>query len=227
MASRNRIDTALDYFVDKKLRDVHTSLRAVVLEVDYGVPSATVRPLAETDFVDGTVDRINAVFDVPLQMVSANGGKARLTVPIKPGDIVGLTFSERNENDNSDEQTHGLFAGWAITSVHSDGNAMPIDPENVELWNDQVHFTMTPSGDFTLTTPNGTLKVDSAGEFTFTNGAATMVAQTSGNVVVNGAKITPEGRMITAAGVDLDDFYAEYKRHTHNCPHGGNTSTPS
>ena len=39
--------------------------------------------------------------------------------------------------------------------------------------------------------------------------------------------ITPEGRMITAAGVDLDDFYAEYKRHTHGCPHGGNTSTPS
>ena len=120
-----------------------------------------------------------------------------------------------------------MFAGWAITSVHSDGNAMPIDPENVELWNDQVHFTMTPSGDFTLTTPGGTLKVDSSGEFTFTNGAATMVAQTSGNVDINGAKITPEGRMITAAGVDLDEFYAEYKRHTHGCPHGGNTSTPS
>ena len=37
----------------------------------------------------------------------------------------------------------------------------------------------------------------------------------SGMVTVNGAKITPAGRIITADGVDLDDFFAYFKRHTH------------
>ena len=104
---------------------------------------------------------------------------------------------------------------------------MPIDPENVELYNDQVHFTMTPNGDFTLQTPAGTLVVDQSGEFSFNNGSASLTAKTDGNIVMNGAKVTPEGRMITANGVDLDSFYQEYKAHTHSCPHGGRTSTPS
>lgn len=227
MGTLARKDAAFRSFIEETMRGFHTSVRARVVSVDYSIPSASVQPLAETNFEDDDVDRFPLIYDVPLQMVSANGGKARLTLPIKPGDIVGLQFSERNENNNDDMQTHGLFPGWAITSVHSDGNAIPIDPENVELYNDQVHFTMTPNGDFTLQTPAGTLVVDQSGEFSFNNGAASLTAKTDGNIVMNGAKVTPEGRMITAAGVDLDEFYAEYKHHTHSCPHGGSTSAPS
>lgn len=232
MASIQRMDAALDVFLKKYLRDYHTNLRVRVVDVDYNIPSATVQPLASTTFENGTVDAYPAIFDVPLQMVSANGGKARLTVPIKPGDVLGLSFSERNENSTSDKTTHGLNPGWAITSVHSDGNAMPIDPNNVELWNDQVHFSMTPEGDFTLTGPVGTLIVDKTGQFSFTNGAATITAQVDGNIVMNGARVTPDGNFITARGVNMNDFYDWFVRHDHfytwtDDGGSGNTNPPN
>ena len=80
-------------------------------------------------------------------------------------------------------------------------------------------------GDFELQTPGGTLRCDSSGEFSFTNGAANLRAAVDGNIRMNGATIAPSGRIITAAGVDLDSFYAEYKGHTHSCP-DGETSGP-
>ncbi|QGZ16307.1 hypothetical protein Hena1_01570 [Erwinia phage Hena1] len=230
MAAIQRIDAALGLFVDRALREVHTNIRAKVVDVDVGIPSVTVQPMASTEFSDGTVDAYPAMFDVPLYMPSGNGGKARLTMPVKAGDIVGLTFSERNEGDKTDMNTHGLFAGWAISQIFSDSNATPIDPENVELWNDQVHFSMTPEGDYTLTGPKGTMKIDKAGVWSFDNGAAKFTAQEDGNFDMNGAKVTPDGNVITKSGTNLDEFYAWFQRHGHNytwTAGGGSNVTPA
>ena len=230
MAVIQRMDAALGLFVDKALREFHTNIRGTVVDVDYGVPSITVQPDASTSFSDGTVDTYPAIFDVPLQMPSGNGGKARLTMPIKAGDKVGLSFSERNEGDKNDMSTHGLFAGWAVSEIFSDGNATEIDPNNVELWNDQVHFSMTPEGDYTLVGPVGTMKIDKAGVWSFDNGAAKFTAQTDGNFDMNGAKVTPDGNVITKNGTNLDEFYAWFQRHGHNYtwtdPAGQGTTNP-
>lgn len=216
MAAVTRMDAALNQWFARQARDIHTGLRARVVDVDISIPSATVQPLVTTNFDDGTVEAYPAVFDVPLTMPSANAGKARLTLPVKAGDIVGLTFSERNEGDSNDTTTHGMFPGWAIIGVHSDGNTMPIHPDNVELWNDKVHFSMTPDGDFTLEGPVGNLKVDKSGVFEFTNGAATLSAKADGFIEMNGAKITPDGNLITAKGVNMNDFYEWFIRHVHH-----------
>ncbi|QEQ94904.1 hypothetical protein pEaSNUABM56_00105 [Erwinia phage pEa_SNUABM_56] len=216
MAVVQRLDAAMGLFINKTLREFHTNVRGTVVDVDYSVPSVTVQPNASTEFSDGTIDAYPAVFDVPLQMPSGNAGKARLTMPIKAGDQVGLSFSERNEGSKTDMSTHGLFAGWAVSQIFSDGNAIAIDPDNVELWNDKVHFSLTPEGDYTLTGPVGTLKVDKAGVWTFDNGAAKFTAQTDGNFDMNGAKVTPDGNVITKSGTNLDEFYAWFKRHGHN-----------
>lgn len=215
MAAIQRMDAALGQFLDKYQRDVHTNIRVRVVDVDYSIPSVTVQPMVETKFSDGTVDAYPAIFDVPLQMVSANGGKARLTVPIKAGDILGLSFSERNEGDMADMSTHGLFPGWAITSVHSDGNAMQIHPENVELWNDVVHIEMTPEGDFKVQGPVGNFEIKKDGTLNFTNGGATITAVPGGTITMNGAKVTPDGNFITARGINLNDFYDWMVRHGH------------
>lgn len=215
MAAVTRMDAALGQWFARQARDIHTGIRAKVVDVDYSVPSATVQPMASTNYDDGTVDSYPALFDVPLSMASGNGGKARLTIPVKPGDIVGLSFSERNENDANDKTTHGMFAGWAVTSIHTDGNAVAIDPNNVELWNDKVHISMTPEGDMTIQGPVGTMKIDKTGQMTFSNGAANFAAKVDGNIEMNGAKITPDGNLITAKGVNMNDFYEHYMTHTH------------
>lgn len=215
MAAITRMDAALNQWFARQARDLHTGLRARVVDVDISIPSATVQPLASTNFDDGTVDAYPAVFDVPLSMPSGNNGKARLTLPVKPGDIVGLSFSERNESNFNDVTTHGLFPGWAIIGVHSDGNAMPIHPDNVELWNENVHISLSPEGDYILETPAGKLVVDKAGLFQFTNGQATLSAEPGGTISMNGAKVTPDGNLITARGVNMNDFYDYVMGHNH------------
>lgn len=216
MSVTQRIDSALAIYVDRAMREFHTNIRGTVVDVNYGIPSITVQPNASTTFSDGAIDSYPAIFDVPLQMPSGNAGKARLTMPIKAGDQVGLTFSERNESSTSDVSTHGLFAGWAVSQIFSEGNSVAIDPENVELWNDQVHFSMTPEGDYTLTGPKGTMKIDKAGVWSFDNGAAKFSALADGNFDINGAKVTPDGNVVTKNGTNLDQFYAWFQRHGHN-----------
>lgn len=232
MADVQRIDAALGLFLERKMRNYHTNVRAQVIAVNVAGPSVDVQPLPSTDFDDGTVDKYPVIYDVPVQLPSGNGGKARLTMPIKPGDIVGLSFSERNESSRQDKQTHGLFAGWAVTEIFTDGNSKPIHPDNVVLENDKGKLEMTPDGDFTLTTPQSTLKVLKDGTFEFQNGAMSIAGKPdgSGNISngagginlkpngetdVNGGRITQDGNFITASGVDLNAFWQDYISHRH------------
>jgi hypothetical protein len=165
-------------------------------------------------------------------------------MPVKVGDTVGLTFSERNEDDNTDSTTHQLFPGWAVSQIFTSGNRKSIDPDKVVLENDKVKFSMSPEGDYVLETPKGVLKVMADGTFDFGNGAATVNVSTSGQVNIgngnggiilypsgeskfNGGTITKDGNFITKNGVDLDDFYADYVQHRHGGVEtgGGQTGT--
>lgn len=261
MAGIDRLDTALGIYTERFMRNVHTNIRARVVSVNVAGPRVDVQPMASTTFESGQEDSYPVIFDVPVYLPSGNGGKARLTMPIKPGDIVGLSFSERNENDNSDLNTHQLFAGWAVTEIFAEGNAKPIHPDNVVLENDKIKQEMTPDGTITTTTPKGTLIVDKDGTFsfknstgnlqvlddgtyTFGNGAATVnvtptgqvnIGNANGGVILypngeskfNGGTITKDGNFITAQGVDLNAFWADYIEHRHGGVQtgGGQTGT--
>lgn len=215
MAAITRIDAAMDMFVKRSMRDFHTNIRAKVVDVDYSIPSATVKPMATTEFDDGTTEEIPAIYDVPLSMPSANGGKAGISFPVKAGDIVGLSFSERNEGDTSDVSTHGLYGGWAITCLYESGSTMPIDEDNVEVWNDKIKISMTPEGVYTLTNSSATMTIAEDGTMTYDNGSATISVNTDGTIVMNGGTVTADGNFITKNGTNLDDFYSWFKEHTH------------
>lgn len=260
MAGIDRLDVALEIYTERFMRNVHTNIRGRVVGVNLSGPRVDVQPMASTIYPDsGIEDKFPVIFDVPLYLPSGNGGKARLSMPVKPGDIVGLSFSERNENDNSDLNTHQLFAGWAVTEIFAEGNAKPIHPDNVVLENDKIKQEMTPDGTMTITTPKGTLIVDKSGTFsfkntagnlqvlddgtyTFGNGVATVNVTPGGQIQLgnpnggltlfangeskfNGGTITKEGDFITAKGVSLDDFWADYNAHRHPGVQTGNGIT--
>lgn len=243
MAYTDRYDAAFGIYISRFLRNnVHTNIRGKVVGVNYGVPSVDVQPMAFTEFPSGTIDRYPIIYDVPVLLPSGAGGKARLTMPIKPGDVVGLSFSERNEGDNNDQNTHQLFPGWAVTQIFTDGNAKPIDPDNVVLENDKAIITLKPNGDTSVKNPvvsiealaDGNVKISNGtGEFSMSpsgeikggNNGGAFTLQPSGQLMCNGAKITTSGRMVTANGVDMDDFYQEYKRHTHGGVDRGDSNT--
>lgn len=232
MATVDRYDTAMDIFFKRQMRQFHTSIRAKVVAVNYAGPTVDVQPMAFTEFPSGTIDRYSTIYDVPVQLPSGSGGKSRLTMPIKVGDYVGVTFSERNEDDNSDMQTHGMFPGWAVTQVFTDANAKPIDPDNVVLENDKAIVTLKPNGDMVMSNPKvtieslangnvkitngtGTFTISPSGEIKGTNGPGSFSLDPSGQMNINGAKVTTSGNMITAGGVDLEDFYRDYLAHRH------------
>lgn len=226
MAYTDRYDAAIGIYVSRFLRNnMHTNIRARVVAVDYGTPSVDVQPMAFTEFESGTTDRYPTIYDVPVLLPSGAGGKARLTMPIKPGDIVGLSFSERNENDNTDQNTHQLFAGWAVTQIFTEGNSKPIDPDNVVLENDKGSIVLKPSGDMSINNPKVSAEISADGNIKFSNGDGNFSMDASGTITANGAKITPDGKIITAKGIDLDDFYDRYINHTHGGVEGGNSNT--
>lgn len=243
MAYVDRYDAAFGIFVSRFMRNnLHTNIRAKVVGVNYKGPSVDVQPMAYTEFPNGVVDEYPVIFDVPLYLPSGAGGKARLTMPVKPGDVVGLSFSERNENDNTDQNTHQLFAGWAVTQIFTEGNVKPIDPDNVVLENDKAILTQRPNGDTRIQNPkvdvqyladgniritngSGTLSMSPSGEIVGQNEAGSFKLESSGQLVCNGAKITPEGRIVTAKGIDLDDFYEWVIKHTHGGVERGDSYT--
>lgn len=243
MAYVDRYDAAFGIYISRYIRQgVHTNIRGKVVGVNYGVPSVDVQPMAETKFPSGTVDKYPVIFDVPLMLPSGSGGKARLTMPVKVGDFVGLSFSERNEGNFDDQTTHQLFPGWAVTQIFTSGNSKPIDPDNVVLENDKAKITLKPSGDGTIANDKVNISFTAAGEVKATNGVVTLTMspsgtgsltnsggglalQPSGQIMMNGAQVTPTGRIKTANGLDMDDFYAEYKAHSHGGVDRGNSRT--
>lgn len=247
MAYVDRYDAAFGIFVSRFMRNnVHTNIRGKVVGVNYKGPTIDVQPMAYTEFPNGVVDRYPIIYDVPVHLPSGAGGKARLTMPIKAGDFVGLSFSERNEGDNNDQNTHQLFAGWAVTQIFTDGNSKAIDPENVVLENDKAILTQRPNGDTLIENPgvdvqyladgnvkidngSGSLTISPSGEIGGKNGAGSFKLDSSGALLCNGAKITPTGRIITSEGVDLDDFYNWVISHTHGGVErgDGNTNPPT
>lgn len=245
MAYADRYDAAFGIYISRYLRNnVHTNIRGKVVGVNYSGPSVDVQPMAYTEFPSGTTDRYPVIYDVPVLLPSGAGGKARLTMPIKPGDVVGLSFSERNEGDNNDQNTHQLFAGWAVTQIFTDGNSKAIHPDNVVLENDKAIITLKPNGDTSLQNPkvtvealaDGNVKISNGtGEFTMSpsgeikggNKGGSFTLQSSGQLMCNGARITTSGRIITANGVDMDDFYQKYMSHTHGgVERGGDNTNP-
>ena len=60
------------------------------------------------------------------------------------------------------------------------------------------------------------MKIDKSGVWSFDNGSAKFTAQSDGNFDMNGAKVTPDGNVITKSGTNLDQLYAWFQRHGHN-----------
>lgn len=226
MSAVQRFDAAFGIFLRRWMRDnMHTALRGKVVGVDYSGPTVDIQPMAKTVLSDGTEDGYPTIYDVPIQLASANKGKARLTMPIKVGDMVGITFSERNEDNTSDQATHGLFPAYAVTEIYTPANAKPIDPDKVVLENDKVKVSLSPEGQILIETPKGSFEMSPDGSGSLRNSSGYITLETSGQVIMNGARVTTSGNMITKRGVDLEKFYDGYLQHIHGGVESGGSST--
>lgn len=217
----DRFTTTLGDLITSKLADVHTSVPAKITAVNYGNGTASAQPLVKT--VVGTSKTIPypELKDIPIVVSSGNAGKSKITFPIKPGDTVLVVFSERDPSNflqssgenlsNPQQNTYlGLFPIAIIPCLSAGATVSAIDSENIIIQNELSVITLKPDG--TLIFGNGILNLE---------------AKPDGNFVVNGAKITPEGNVVTKNGVDLDAFYQKFLIHEHSgVQSGGDNSGP-
>lgn len=215
---QSRIASMLRGFVDDMLYDVQTNIPAVVTSVNYGNGTLSAKPLIKTKKKGGQMYEEPMVHDVPILTAAGNTGKAKMTFPIKVGDKVVLIMANRDTGTLLNSSGGSIVEpemdkplGWYPIGAHAclfvEADANDIDPENIIIKNDKAKFTIT----------NSSTKIETAG------GSAELKA--SGELNVNGAKISPDGQITTASGVNLDLFFQDYNLHKHSDVQTGSSNT--
>lgn len=207
----SRVSTKLEAhtnFIKRYLRELHTGLPAKILAIDYSKPSVTVKPMLSTRFDDIT-EEVPVIYDVPLQTLAVSND-VKISIPFKVGGNVALLFSERDsggfiESGNAfvsnNQNTHGLYPLIAVPMLSAGGVNFEVDPEDIVVQNKKSKLTEKPDGTIIIGNGNGTFKLLPDGSFD-----------------INGLKITKDGNLITAKGVDAD-------AHIHDKVQGGNSNS--
>lgn len=91
----NIVDTLFN-FIDFKLNGVFTGIPARVTSVDLERNCLDAQPLIRRKDSDQSQHTLPEVYDVPFQILSADTGKFKITMPIRVGDTVQLQYSQRD-----------------------------------------------------------------------------------------------------------------------------------
>jgi phage baseplate assembly protein gpV len=152
LANVNTFEEALRLYVDNYMRGVYSLLPATVIAVDYSVPSVDVRPSIYNKNSNGDVVRIADVLDVPLFVLSADGGNKRITLPVKVGDRVSVLFSDSDTTNVMTNKTddavvtfsdpNQMFPLCALAGFFTPASPKAIDAENIVLEHGSTKMTL-------------------------------------------------------------------------------------
>lgn len=165
--------------------EIHTIKPAVITSVDYDNATVDAYPTSKTQYTDGTQIAENTALDVPILVISANAGNAKLSMPIAVGDLCFLVYSDRDYGQllNTDGQSavdstsmnaFGRNPIGALCCFYTYADPTSIDDTNVVLLNGTSQMIIAPSGDVTIDGVNVTV-----------NSSAKTVVNADGNVEVN------------------------------------------
>src|SRR6516165_4679833 len=164
---------ALQLLIESSLSDVNTAIPGEIVSYDAKRNRAVVRPslpkaLSNDDKLDPP-----QIIEVPVVWHAANGGDASLTMPLKAGDGVGLSFQQRS------------LEGWL------NGNkAKPDDPRQFDLSDCVAHPGLSHNG--TVADPNNVvlkykksnLTIDPMGNIILGNDLASITIQQDGGIII-------------------------------------------
>ncbi|CAG9172269.1 Gp138 family membrane-puncturing spike protein [Cupriavidus respiraculi] len=223
--------TELRRLIATELADIHTTLPGVI--VSYDGSSAVVRPALPKQLASGQFLAPPQIVQVPVCWPAGDvrGSLALITVPLKAGDPVKLSFSERaleswlsgSDGAPDDPRQFDLSDAFA-TPVLRPGTARA-DIDNVSVEYGSCALKLSPSGDATLAGP-GVFTVDMKSVFRQTvrvEGLLTYAQGLSGEAGAAGTTI--RGDVHHAGGTIRSDSVVE-DGHRHTDSMGGQTSEP-
>lgn len=141
-------------------------------------------------------DSFPLLTDYALLVPVANGSRAALVGYLDPKNTPKALSGEKRTYARDASTGAVVVDLW----LRNDGTAI--------LENVNGKATLAPDGSTTIESPNGTFTVAADGTITGINGGGSFQLQTSGDFVVNGAKITSTGDFVDSAGKTL-------RTHTH------------
>lgn len=205
-AGLNRFDTAIDRLISTRLYDTHTQMPCEVTAVNLNkeIPTVDVKVLWEGRSQENSSlnYKYPEILDVPVYMLAA-GPDVRITVPIKVGTLGVVLFPEKPLYEFDWKTSSKVVMTSELTSFPLQGllflpsyQCGPVDANNIIIQNKSCIITIT--------------------------GESVNISAPSG-MTVNGAQITPDGDVVTAAGVSLNNVKAVYNAHTHG---GGPQAEP-
>ena len=232
MANVNTFEEALRLYVDNYMRGVYSLLPATVIAVDYSVPSVDVRPSIYNKNSNGDVVRIADVLDIPLFVLSADGGNKRITLPVKVGDRVSVLFSDSDTTNVMTNKTddavitfsdpNQMFPLCALAGFFTPASPKAIDAENIVLEHGSTKMTLKSDkvvidADVEI---NGDIKLNGSQH---TTGATLVEEQLTGQggmAISGGSGASVTGSInVTSGDVKADGI--GLKSHTHTDPQGG------
>lgn len=233
---------AFTTFLDGYMRDnIATGMPAIVMAVDEYEDKQfiTVKPSISRLMETGQVisnDEI-VIDDVPV--VFPSGGGALLSFPLKVGDVVWLSFSQRNLEDwvysdgqgeviPSDSRHFSMTDAVAFPCIYSALSNLKPSGSNVELkWGDKL-ISMKPSGEIAVSNASGSYTLKGDGNIELRPAATVTVI---GNVEVQGTLHTTQNITCDTTITGTTDVVGggkSLKNHVHSgvTSGGSNTGTP-
>lgn len=160
----NGLPEVLNKFVRNYLRQVHTIKPATVTAVNPATNTLSATLLTDTYYPNGTNREFPEVIDVPYFILSGSRGTARVTMPLIPGDLVLILYSDRDYEElltsdgstvvnSKNPSTHNYSPLLALPCFYTLPNAIPTDPTNIVVQNGTTSLTMLPNGAVNVISP--------------------------------------------------------------------------
>lgn len=241
------LNEVIDRLIEDRLQGINTGIPAKVVGVDYEKCLVSVIPLIKDRRSDNRVITYEQIDDVPLFIYASAGNTARVTLPIKGGDVVALHFSQRDvENfllsngelivDPENSEFLSTSPLYAVPSISTLARAKAISSTDIIIENNASFVRVTPDGTIEINTQNflvncvnatvnaQTSVINSSSTTINGNSMVVNVGDTTfnGNVSVNG-NFGAGGGSFTHNGTDVGDS------HTHGgvAPGLDNTLPPN
>lgn len=206
------------------LLDVYTMIPGVV--VSYDGETVTARPSIPKKLANGDTLAAPQIVRVCVKWPIGDGGRAMVTVPLKPGDPVELTFSCRSlENwlsgsDTAPDDPRQFDLSDAFCTPVMRPGVGRADTENLSVQYGAGSMKIAPDGTITFNAPMTIFNTPTVFNelMTYTagmvaGGGAGQTMQISGNVAIDGGSLTHNGKNIGST-------------HKHPGDSGGTTGEP-
>ncbi len=240
-------EQSIEFILEQHTKKLYTCLPAIIESYDSATKRCSVLPAIKRLFTDGSSRSLPIITDIPV--IFPSGGGYTVIMPLKKGDTVLLTFSQRGITNFKKQFQESLptdslmdmhdavaiagFGSISITPSTSDGCAMQTeDGENsVFIEKDQVKVKKGSNelkindSEMQATIAGATLKLNSSALTSSVPVMAPSFSGLSGGVANMTSGINMAGQDISDAG-DITAGGVNLTTHIHTGDSGGNTGAP-